>query len=80
MAFARRASASWLLTPRALRLEEPHRTSRPLTSSVAQVVLAREFHLSRSPPRAPDLRQDAKLDHPRQTFVRRRRVRSDGNP
>lgn len=28
----------------------------------------------------PDLRQDAKLDHPRQTFVRRRRVRSDGNP
>lgn len=28
----------------------------------------------------PDLRQDAKLDHPRQIFVRRRRVRSDSNP
>jgi hypothetical protein len=51
MAFARRASASWLLTRCALRLNEPHRTSRPLTSSVARAVLAREFHLSRSPPR-----------------------------
>ena len=76
MAFARRASASWLLTPCAFRLKEPHRTSRPLTPSVAQVVLAREFHLSRSPLHAPDLRQDAKLNHPRQIFVRRRRVRA----
>jgi hypothetical protein len=53
MAFARRASASWLLTRCALRLNEPHRTSRPLTSSVARAVLAREIHLSRSPLRIP---------------------------
>lgn len=47
------APPSLPLTPRALRLKEPHRTSRPLTPYVAPAVLAREIHLSRSPPRIP---------------------------
>lgn len=47
------APPSLPLTPRALRLEEPHRTSRPLTPYVAPAVLAREIHPSRSPLHVP---------------------------
>jgi hypothetical protein len=43
----------WLLTPCALRLREPHLTTRSLTPSVAAAVLPQELHLSRSPPRCP---------------------------
>lgn len=79
MAFARRAR------PVAADPSRPSAGGASPYVETSDVLCRAGSACARVPPLAfaaspPDLRQDAKLDHPRQIFVRRRRVRSDSNP